>query len=305
MAFEHYKVFLKLGEEVQVFGNSKLSSNRFSTLTGANVIYGNYLTAANFKNINKVVIATPMNTLFDITMSCINLGIDEILVEKPLFIDSDQLERIRIYSDHKIFIAFNRRFYSSVSKLLEIANSDGGIRSCSFSFDERIRTWEYPYNSSSNVECRLPILSQSSHLLNLVFYLIGLPLELNLTRNVVSSNLNDFIFYGSGLSEKQIPFSFLSDWSSPGSWKIEVNTKNKKMILNPLEKLSVYEYNLMKSDNGKHEWSIDSTLLSEDPIDIEFKPGLFKQNESFLNSSSNKLMTIKQFIKEFEFLLKF
>jgi hypothetical protein len=66
--------------------------------------------------------------------------------------------------------------------------------------------------------------------------------------------------------------SWHANWIGPGRWGVEVITAERRLILRPLEGLSVQ----------------DHASFAETPVDIElgpdaeYKPGLFRQVEAFL-----------------------
>ncbi|OGQ47351.1 MAG: hypothetical protein A3H42_01645 [Deltaproteobacteria bacterium RIFCSPLOWO2_02_FULL_46_8] len=45
------------------------------------------------------------------------------------------------------------------------------------------------------------------------------------------------VFNGAGITDKNIPFTYHSDWGSTGRWSVEVHTKEASYSLAPLEKL--------------------------------------------------------------------
>ena len=47
------------------------------------------------------------------------------------------------------------------------------------------------------------------------------------------------IFVGSGITEKNIPFSYHADWGGGGRWEVEVMTKKNIYRLIPLEELYI------------------------------------------------------------------
>ena len=122
-------------------------------------------------------------------------------------------------------------------------------------------------------------MSNSSHIVDLVFNLIGLP-EKFVPFHAGSGRLSwhpiNSLFVGAGFSNKGIHFSYRSDWDSAGRWQICAYTKNYKFELCPLEKL----YITRRNEVVRTEYFFDNT------DDEEFKPGLLKQIQVFFSKKN-------------------
>ena len=83
-------------------------------------------------------------------------------------------------------------------------------------------------------------ISNSLHVISMVFDLIGLPKEITSKQSGKTSwHDSGSIFTGNGISENNIPFSYHADWESAGRWGIEIMTKEHAYRLMPLENLYV------------------------------------------------------------------
>ena len=232
--------------------------------------------------------------MFSVTKFFLNSGYN-ILLEKPPY----TLQRLKLLAlsrekNSKIFVAFNRRFYSSVEKLMELVESDGGIKSLSFDFTEwadKISLLEKP----QEVKDRW-ILSNSSHVLDLAFYLVGKPKEIFCFQGgSIDWHKKAARFNGAGISEFDAPFSYRADWDSAGRWGITAYSKNFKFDLSPLEQLHLTKRNELTSN----------MIVLDSHFDQKFKPGLFKQVEVFLNSeNTNKLCSLEEHKSLFVFYSK-
>ena len=91
-------------------------------------------------------------------------------MEKPGALYLSELESLHELSANKnakVFIAYNRRLYSSVFKLRKSVESDGGITSAVFEFTE----WSHKIRllkKAPGVKERL-LLVNSTHVIDLVF----------------------------------------------------------------------------------------------------------------------------------------
>ena len=187
-------------------------------------------------------------------------------------------------SNSKIFIAYNRRFYSSINKLSKEIEKDGGIQSVNFEFTEWTHTFG-KHTHDLNVLNKW-VISNSSHVLDTVFYLIGNPETLKCQingQNKIKWHPSGSIFSGFGISSKNIPFSYQANWNSAGRWSIEVLTKKRRFFLKPLEELFY-----------QNVGSVEIKALKIDKrLDTKYKPGLFLQTQAFLNREHVKLKNLK------------
>jgi predicted dehydrogenase len=225
-------------------------------------------------------------------------GVKSILLEKPggLSINGlKEIEDLARENDAQVFIAYNRRFYSSVQKLKEELFIDGGIQSVHFEFTEWLNTID-PLLHDSEVLNKW-IIANSSHVIDTVFSLIGVPKELTSFVggiNKISWHSSGSIFVGSGLSENNIPFTYHSNWDGPGRWGIEIITHHRRFYLKPMEILQQQLKNTIQT----------SELEFDNQIDHDFKAGLYKQTLAFLDLESDNMLNLSDQIRNFAFYYK-
>ena len=244
------------------------------------------------------IIAVSINDLYSNTILLIKHGVKNILIEKPLVLNWDELlalEQLAIFYKTSIYIAYNRRFYCSVENLKELIKQDGGVSSIHFEFTE----WIDVINKVGFTKEVLNkfFIANSTHVVDTVFHLIGKPENINtyVSGSSVDWHKSGSIFMGFGESEKKIPFSYTSNWGSPGRWAIEVLTKKNRFYLKPMEQLFVQVHG--------------SVLINEIEIDrkkdIDFKPGIYHMVHTFLyNSNKSDLCNISDLKSFFPFYEK-
>lgn len=287
MAYEYAKVLKNQGYDFIVIGRGEASAKEFQDKTGITPVIGGadkFLTQSDYSNY-KAIIAVNGDQLGKVTIAAINHGIRSVLVEKPGGLDKNEIEEVgKIAAKHlaKVYIAYNRRFYASVKKAREIIAKDSGILSFHFEFNEvadMIASLNHPKEIKNQW-----LLHNSSHVIDLAFFLGGTPQSLNAN---VSGSLpwhpKGAIFTGAGLTEKEIPFTYHANWLAPGRWGVEILTKNHRLIFRPMEKLQA---------QLKGSFEIINIELNNKP-DTEFKPGLYKEVESFL-TNQDSLCTIDE-----------
>ena len=79
-------------------------------------------------------------------------------------------------------------------------------------------------------------------------------------------------------------FSYLSDWQAPGRWGLELMTPRRRLVLRPMEQLQVIQLGNVTMG------PIDSL----NTLDQDFKPGLFKQTQAFLERDNSLFCSLSE-----------
>ncbi len=238
--------------------------------------------------------ASSISQLAITTKQLILAGVKSILLEKPgdLFLKGlIEIEDLSLKSNTEVFIAYNRRFYSSVQKLKEEVFNDGGIQSVHFEFTEWVHTIDQ--NKFDLEVLNKWIVSNSAHVIDTVFFLIGKPKKMNnivMGQGLIPWHMSGSVFIGMGVSNQNIPFSYHANWCSAGRWSIEISSSKRRFYLKPMEKLAQQILGTV----GVEEIKLDETL------DSKYKPGLFIQLHKFLSSQTEDLCTIGEQTKNYK-----
>jgi predicted dehydrogenase len=295
MAVEYAKVLTYFNAEFLVIGRGHESAMNFTEITGKKVenMKINEIIHSNL-GFDKAIVCVDITQSIHVASDLIKAGVKTILLEKPGALSLQDLTNLHTLSDlkgAKVLIAYNRRFYESVKNLIRIANEDGGILEIKFDFSERI--YDVEKLVSPEVVKNSWVTANSSHIIDLAFFLIGQPKILNSN----SSGRNTWhpsstLFNGDGISNKGIPFKYCADWTKSGNWRVEAVTKNISLVLQPIEILEYFDINSKKS--------IDK-INGED---IDFKPGIRKQTQAFLNENTENFLTLKDQIAQLKVINK-
>jgi len=271
MAIAYAQVLKSLNVNLKVIGRSVASAERFTQITGVLAISGGveqYLEGleGNLQN-TMVIISVGTEMLMPTLINTIKFSPNQILIEKPGALSIDELllysKDWDLYGD-KTFVAYNRRFYSSVKELKQLIKNDGGLHSMHFEFTEWAHTIE-PLKKFPGVKENW-LFANSTHVIDLAFHLSGNPINMaSFTKKSrdISWHKNS-IFVGAGITSKNVAFSYSSNWESAGRWSIELMTIKNRYYLKPLEQLFIQK----KGSINIEQYSIENSL------DIEFKPGL-------------------------------
>lgn len=293
MAIEYAKVLKNLKVDFLVIGRGVESAKNFAKNIDHSVISGgveNFLKTNPFPK--QAIVAVSEENLGKVTLLLLKHGVKTILVEKPAGLDFSEIKKVRnlaLSKKSEVFVGYNRRFYASVKKALEIINRDGGILSIFFDFTEpdfKIA----PLVKAPGVKENW-FLQNSTHVVDLAFFLAGAPKKITA---FISSSLpwhpKGAIFSGTGITNKKALFSYHANWEGPGRWGVELVTKKHKLFFRPLEKLQVQDLGSFEI----HDVKID------DDLDTRFKPGLYQQVQSFFGKKAN-LCTIEEQVGNLKF----
>lgn len=290
MAVEYLKVLDAINLSYDVLGRGSESAGKFESSTGKKVFLNGLEDYCSKNEVSEfAIVCTGVENLKSITEKLIINKTKNILVEKPGATSLEEVKDIAVAAKKyncNVYIAYNRRYYSSVIKAKEIMGLDGGPLSMRFDFTE----WEHViknYEKAPGVKERW-FISNSTHVVDLAFYLCGKPVEINCyTSGSLEWHPASSVFTGAGVTENNVLFSYHANWQSAGRWAVEILTRNQKLIFIPMEKLHVQK---------KGSLSVDPVEI-DDELDKKFKPGLYLQVESFINGDTKELCTIDDQLK--------
>jgi predicted dehydrogenase len=287
IAVEYSKVLDFMNIRHEVIGRGVESAKEFRELTGHHVHVGGLDVAiSNLAVPRSAIVAVSVKDLANITCKLVGAGVARILIEKPGGLNSKEiLDIATIASLHKseVFIAYNRRFFSSTKLARELIQRDDGVLSFFFDFTEwahQIDTLDIDADIKSGW-----LLANSSHVIDLAFHLCGFPKKINAERSgSLSWHPKSSIFCGSGIADSGALFSYHANWGSPGRWGLEIMTKSKKIIFRPFERLHIVEHGSVQVEQ----------VMIDDELDRKFKPGWYEQTKAFIQSDDSLLCSIAE-----------
>jgi predicted dehydrogenase len=287
MAIDYAKVLIDQKVDFVTIGRSERNATIFADKTGIKPIMGGLDSFLDSKpDIPQgVVVAVGVESLAETTLTLLDYGIKNILCEKPGGLNQEQINQVSDAANaHSatVLLAYNRRFYSSVEKAMQIIDEDGGVSSFHFEFTE----WSHiisPLEKDLSIKHNW-FMGNSTHVADLAFFLGGRPEEIScFTFGGVNWHPRSSVFAGAGRSVTGALFSYQANWEAPGRWAVEILTKKHRLYFKPMEKL--------------HIQKIGSVVIEEveiyDSLDKLFKPGLYKQTEAFLHMRHERFITIQ------------
>lgn len=284
IGIEYTKIFTDMGYSVLPVGRSTTGCDTFEEATKLSAVRWDSLELENIDIPDIAIVAVGEAQLGSVTNTLIQRGFKRILVEKPGGSSYDEIEQLsKLATEHgcDVRVGYNRRFYSSVIRGLEIIKADGGVRTFHFDFSEWSHTIE-PLEKEEGVKDRW-FIHNSSHIVDMSFYLGGWPTELTSISDKPMSWHSAGAFVGMGRTDSGAMFTYNSDWVGPGRWGVEIVTASHRLIYRPLEKLQIQEVGTVRTNVEE----------VDDSLDQKYKPGFYKQVEAFLTQDSS-LPTIQE-----------
>lgn len=287
MAIEYGKVLKGLNRNFITVGRGEESAKKFEQATGFYAQRGGLekFIAESDSLPDYAIIAVGVNELASTCAAALKCGVKKILLEKPAALSVKDFEMLRNMAKENsatISIAYNRRFYSSTRTAAKYILEDGGITSFNFEFTE----WLHLFNKDALEDMNaletlnLPniFLGNSSHVMDMAFFLGGKPKEISCYRAGATPTKKYYTtFAGAGLTNDDVPFSYQANWLSAGRWGVEVMTRRHRFIFRPLEKLQVQNLKSVKTE----------FVDIDDSLDTLYKPGVFLETQAFLEQNEN------------------
>ena len=299
MAIDYAKVLICLNVDFDVITRGKINADKMKSEIGKDIYFGGLkecIKKINIQNYECVINSVGQEQLYETSILLLENGFKKILVEKPGGINFKEIRKLADTSSKlrgKIFIGYNRRFYTSVKTAKKLIEDDGGVSSFNFEFTELSHLMG---NSKKTKEVKQNwFLCNSSHVVDMAFYLGGKPLNIqcfsggSIDWHPIASK-----FAGAGYTKNGALFSYQANWDAPGRWGVEILTKKNRYIFKPLEKLDIQQIGTLSS----------TKCLIDDDIDKKFKPGLFHQVKSFLNNDDKEICRLKDHINNLYFYEK-
>ena len=276
MAVDYVKVLTAMDATVTIIGRREESALRMQEKCGLPVFTGGLdsFLATNPAMPDAAIVAVGVEGLASVAKRLLGAGVKRVLLEKPGALHYSEL--LALYeqaqsSKAEVVIGYNRRMYAAVLAAQKMIEEDGGVQSMHFEFTEWGHVIEGLSKAPGVKEAWL--LGNSTHVIDLAFYLGGNPVELHaLNSGSLSWHPTSAVFAGSGRTDRGVLLSYQANWDAPGRWGVEVLTRHRRFIFRPMEALQI-----MKRGSVAIE-----TVAIDDVEEKAFKPGLYRQVEKFL-----------------------
>jgi predicted dehydrogenase len=284
MALDYAKVLNELKVDFTIITRGEEKANDLKKIINCNVVSGGI--EKYLKNRNSLpkwaINAVGIDKLNEVTQSLLNAGVKNILLEKPGVAYANEiyeLSKLAQTKEANVLLAYNRRFHQATIAAKKIIEEDGGVASFNFEFTEWSHSIEAIKDSKTQAELQNWFLGNSTHVIDLAFYLGGNPAEISCYFNgqdklgwhSTSSN-----YSGAGITKNNALFTYHANWTAPGRFSVEILTNKHRLIFRPLEKLQIQKIGSV---------AINMVEGINYELDEKFKPGLYLQTQQFLNGN--------------------
>lgn len=278
MARFHALAARDIGWTVEAVTRSDATAADFASETGSHAVgggLGQWL--ASRQAPSHAVVAVGVEGLAEATIAVIRGGARHVLLEKPGGLDAAEIASVAdVAEDHGagVYLAYNRRFYPSTQAAKALIEQDGGATSLRFDFTELAHA--IGASAQKDEVKRAWFLANSTHVIDLAFYLAGRPVSLHAeVRGALDWHPDAAQFAGCGETEQGALFSYVADWTAPGRWSVDVRTRERRIVLEPLEELRLQK---------RGSFTLDVEALSG--ANPSHKVGIFEQMHAFLTGEN-------------------
>jgi predicted dehydrogenase len=278
IASKHLPVLAKF-DDVELFAFCDTNEERLHSVAAR------YGVKRKFVDVQRLLMEVEVDAIFSlvnvlstfrVVKACLEVG-KHTFLEKPPGISSAetrQLADLANAHDCLTMVGVNRRFYSSVREAQKAIADVGPLVSIVMDAPENLtRVREMKFHPQEVI--RHWIFANGIHGIDLFRYVGGEILNLQtLTRQWFDQQPDSFgalVEFKSGTIGH-----YISDWTSPGSWRMELRGRDIKILLEPLERAI-----LIHRDGTRKALPIDD-------IDVQFKAGFYAQDRYFLDCVRQK-----------------
>ncbi|MBM3235415.1 Gfo/Idh/MocA family oxidoreductase [Candidatus Poribacteria bacterium] len=216
-----------------------------------------------------------LNT-FSVVTACLEAGRHTFL-EKPPGISSAETRQLADLADEHgclTMVGVNRRFYSSVKEAQQAIAAAGPLVSIVLDAPENLaRVRALKFHPQEVIQHW--IFANGIHGIDLLRYIGGEILQVQTVNRQWFDEQPDS--FGALVEFKSGAIGhYISDWTSPGGWRMELRGRDIKILLEPLE-----QSQLIQRDGTTKPLPIDD-------IDLKFKAGFYAQDRYFLDCVRQK-----------------
>jgi len=221
-----------------------------------------------------IMILVSANQIYDVAINLLPAGIP-LFFEKPPGLIPEQTKTLTGLANKygtKNMVGYNRRYYSIFQKGIELIDQNGGLLGLAVEGHERF--WKITGRDIPEKVRENWIYVNSTHTIDLLRLFGGEVNKINtLKKSVKKQNGDQFV--ASMQFESGALGTYTSHWFSPGGWTVTLFGDGVTVNFKPLE-TGIW----IDSDFKEHE-------IVPDDVDLEFKPGFYRQMEAFINMIKN------------------
>lgn len=235
--------------------------------------YGDFRAMLDEEQLNAVYIAVSVAHNFDVAKECLGRGVNS-LIEKPPGLSLEQTEELAKVSEKSgaiHMVGLQRRFSSHILAGLRLLKARGPLMSIEVQAPERFDEIKAKAKFPTEVLSKW-IFANGIHCIDMLVFLGGRIRDVVATRHSWREALHPDSLHALVFFADHIVGHYSSNWRSPGQWSVRLYGEGCRVDIEPMEKGRI-----IFADGKQQELPID-------PLDIQFKPGLYAQNRMFLDA---------------------
>jgi predicted dehydrogenase len=241
-------------------------ANRF----GVDQTFADYRSLLDNVELDAVLVLVSVTRIPEVTRECLQRGIPTLLEKPPGLSVAETRSMVQAAEKTKCLnmVALNRRFYSVMQRAREAILNVGPLVSVVVEAPEQLA--DYHASNHPPEVIRNLLFANGIHCIDLLRYFGGDVLEARCFSDRWFADQNDS--FGALLRfQAGATGYYVSNWTSPGRWSVNLYGKGRRVTLRPLEQATVTE------SNG------DERSLPVDEVDQLYKPGIYAQDRYFFD----------------------
>ncbi len=291
IAQEYIKILKKLNVEIKIVCARK--KKKLIKFCKINKIKNNTLKIHDLlnKELDGIVCCASPSSSFEISKKLTKFK-GKILFEKPLGINYNQTLKIKnLFKKKNLFVALNRRYISSVllsKKIIKVKKNNY------FSFYDQQNTHQAKKNGHDRITIKNWMYANSIHMVDLInFYVNSKIIKIENKNKIFKKHK---IYFSTIHYKNGDIVEFKSFWNKAAPWKIDISENEKFLQLKPIETLSIIDTRTKLKKK-----------IQRDKMDINFKPGFYRQCIDFkreIQNKKNSLVDIDQYFLSVKLIKK-
>ncbi len=238
--------------------------------------FTNYQEMLDGLEMDAVFVLVSATRIVEVAGECLRRGVPTLL-EKPPGLSVDETRGlVKIADEAKCLnmVGLNRRFYGVMRAAREAILERGPLVSVFVEAPENLAAVRAVGIHPPEIVQGL-LYANSIHCIDLLRFFGGDVREVHaLSGQWDEEQKNSF---GALMRfENEAIGQYVSNWTSPGSWRVTLYGMGRRISLDPLERGTITD------DSG------ESVAVAVDEVDTRFKPGLYGQNRFFLDCVRDK-----------------
>jgi predicted dehydrogenase len=277
IAEKHLEV-LQSFDDVELAGICNSGNPRIHTLAqrlSVSRTFADYRRMLDEVEMDAAFVLVSVTQVAAVTTECLTRGLP-VLIEKPPALSIAETEALTQLADRHDclnMVALNRRFYSVMQRAREAILEAGPLVSIVVEAPERIADYRaagHPDEVVNNI-----LFANGIHCIDLFRYFGGEVAEVKSESTQWFESQKDS--YNALLRfENGATGHYISNWTSPGRWSVNLYGQDRKVTLCPLERGTV-----LQRDGQEYDLPIDS-------VDENYKPGIYAQARYFIDCVRDK-----------------